>query len=141
MAPGSADIHNELGFLLARQGRLEEAATHLKKSLQIEPDRVEAINNLAWIFATHKDERVREPEEAVRLAGRACQLTQYKSPHMLDTLAVAYAAAGRFSEAAGTAEKAMELARTSGQKQLADVIRGHLLLFEAGKPYRDKGHS
>jgi tetratricopeptide (TPR) repeat protein len=139
--PDLANIQAELGRILLRRGRLEEAATHLKKALRIEPDRIEAINNLAWILATHEDERVRKPEEALRLAERACELTQYKSPQMLDTLAVAYAAAGRFSEAAGTAENAMELARASGQKQLADVIRSHLLLFEAGEPYRNKGRS
>ena len=84
---------------------------------------------------------MREPEEAIRLAERACELTQYKSPLIFDTLAAAYAAAGRFPEAAGTAEKAVELAGASGQKQLADVIRSHLLLFEAGQPFRDKGRS
>jgi len=139
--PDLADVHADLGRILLSQGRLEEAATHLKKALRLEPDRVNAMNNLAWILATHDDKRVRKPDEAIRLAERAGELTRYKSPHILDTLAVAYAAAGRFSEATGSAEKAVELARASGQQQLADAIRSHLLLFEAGKPYRNKDRS
>jgi len=127
--PDLADIQAELGGILLRRGRLAEAAIHLKKALRIEPDRIEALNNLAWILATHEDEKVRKPGEAIRLAERAGELSQYQSPQILDTLAMAYAAAGRFSEAATTAEKAMELARASGQQQLADAIRSHVLLF------------
>lgn len=133
--PDLADVQADLGRILLRQGSLEEAATHLKEALRLEPDRVEAINNLAWILATHQDERVREPEEAIRLAERASELTRYKSPQILDTLAVAYAAAGKFLRAAETAETAMELARSSGQGRLAEEIRSHLIRFKAAQPY------
>jgi hypothetical protein len=44
--------------------------------------------------------------EALSLARRACELTGYKHPGFLATLAVACAAAGRFEEAVSTAQKA-----------------------------------
>jgi tetratricopeptide (TPR) repeat protein len=53
----------------------------------------------------------------------------------VDTLAVAYAAAGRFNEAIAAAERAVELARAAEQPQLAKKIEARLELYRAGRPY------
>jgi tetratricopeptide (TPR) repeat protein len=50
-------------------------------------------------------------------------------------LAIAYAAAGRFDEAIATDQKAIELARADGQKQLVGEIEARLELFRSGHPY------
>jgi hypothetical protein len=52
---------------------------------------------------------------------------------MLDTLAAAYAAAGRFPEAVTTGQKALELALLSGQKEVAENIRSNLELYKANR--------
>ena len=83
------------------------------------------------------DEKLLNPTEAVRLAERACELTDYKQPGMLDTLGVAYAAAGRFTEAIETAEKAIGLAREAKQAELIEDMESHLQLYKKNKPYRD----
>jgi len=62
-------------------------------------------------------------------------LTDYKATGFLDTLAVAYAAAGRFAEAVETAEKAITIAEAAGKKKMADDIRKRLELFKASKAY------
>ena len=75
------------------------------------------------------------------LAQRACEVTGFKVPAYLDTLAVAYAAVGRFMEAVAVAQRAIELARSSGQAQLAKEIDARLALYQAGRPYRlDQDH-
>ena len=51
------------------------------------------------MMATDPDPSVRNGSEAVRLAERAVQLTGAREPTLLDTLAAAYAEAGRFQEA------------------------------------------
>jgi len=56
---------------------------------------------------------------------------------MLDTLAAAYAEAGRFAEAIQTAEEAVRLAAEAGNGTLARQIRSHLELYKDGKPYRE----
>jgi hypothetical protein len=53
----------------------------------------------------------------------ACRLSE--------TLAFAYAATGRLPEAISTAEKALELALSTGQKEMAEHIRRRLLLFNS----------
>jgi len=59
----------------------------------------------------------------------------------LDALAAALAASGRFSDAAATAEKAMRMAKTTGQSTLAREIKKRLELYKSGKPYRMKEFS
>ena len=57
---------------------------------------------------------------------------------LLDTLAVAYAAADRFDEAKATAEKALNIAKSSGKEDLAGKIQKRIKLYEAGQPYREQ---
>jgi len=95
------------------------------------------MNSLAWLLATHKENKFRNPEEAIRLAERACELTNYKDTGLVDTLAAAYAAAGRFSDAVATAEKAIKLADSTDNKERAGKIQNRLELYKLGKPYRE----
>ncbi|MHC4362699.1 MAG: tetratricopeptide repeat protein, partial [Planctomycetota bacterium] len=124
-----------LAAALARQGETEEAIMYYTRALLLKPDLVFCVNNLAMIHATHKDARFRKPKEAVRLAEHACELTDYENPAVLDTLAAAYAADGRFSEAVEIAERAFQLADSTGEKEVAQEIHHHLMLFKAGRPY------
>ena len=98
--------------------------------------RAKAYNSLAWIFATHQEAQVRNGAEAVRLAERACELTDYKAPPLLDTLAAAYAEAGQFDKAVETAEKAIQLVRTAKREEIATDIQNRLNLYKAKRPYR-----
>jgi hypothetical protein len=54
-------------------------------------------------------------------------------PALLDTLAAAYAAAGRFDEAVQTADRA--LSRAGDQPALAAEIRQRRSLYATGRPY------
>jgi tetratricopeptide (TPR) repeat protein len=133
--PNFADAHSNLGMAQTRVGNLDEAIKHYTEALRLEPDRVDTMNNLAWLWATAGDAKFRNSAEAVKLAERACELTEHKQPEMLDTLAVAYAAAGRFSEAIDIAERAIGLAEEAKQKDLAAEIKSRLKLYKAGQPY------
>jgi tetratricopeptide (TPR) repeat protein len=136
--PDFADAHANLGQLLALQGKPAQAIRHYTRALQLEPDSPALMNNLAWILATHKQAQLRDPKEAIRLAERACELTKYEQPGILDTLAAAYAAAGRFQDAIETAGQAINLAEAAGKESLAQEIQKHLQLYQAGRPYREK---
>ena len=133
--PNSSSAHYQLARASAKKGKISEAITHLKETLRLRPDWVDPMNNLAWLLATHEETRFRNPKEAVRLAERACELTDYENPALLDTLAAAYAAAGKFPRAIETAEKALQLAQSSGQNELMSEIQNRLRLYKAGQPY------
>jgi tetratricopeptide (TPR) repeat protein len=135
--PDFAEAHYNLGMALWRSGRAREAMAHWEQALRINPDYTDAQNNLAWQLATIPQAEGGDPVRAVTLARRACELTANRQPTYLDTLAAAYAAAGRLREAIVTAEKAEDVARAAGQSQLIERIEARLQLFRDGHAYRE----
>ena len=108
---------------------------HWEQALQIKPDYPEAQNDLARVLAMLRPAEGGDPVRAVTLAQRACELTGNSDATCLDTLAVAYAAAGRFNDAIATAEKAIELARSGGHAQLVQKMEARLELYRGGQAY------
>jgi len=124
-----------LAAALRRQGKTDQAIKYYTQAIRRKPGWVFPVNNLAWLLATHKETKFRNPKEAVRLAHEACKLTNYENPTILDTLAAAYAIDNKFHQAIQTAEKALELAEVTRQKKLTEQIRNRLRLYKAGRPY------
>jgi tetratricopeptide (TPR) repeat protein len=112
------------------------AIKEFAEALRLEPNNPSVLNNLAWLRATNPHEQFRDGPEAVRLAERACQLTEYKEPKFVTTLAAALAAAGRFDEALQAAAKARDLAQSVGQKDLVKRNEELINLFTARQQYR-----
>jgi tetratricopeptide (TPR) repeat protein len=133
--PENAEVHNNLGITLLQKGRVDEAIAHFQKVLQIKPDSLDVLNNLAWLLATCPDARIRDGVQAVKYAGRACELTHYGAAPMVGTLAAAYAEAGRFDEAIAAAEKTCVLATAAGERDLLEKNRELLVLYRAHQPY------
>ena len=92
---------------------------------------------MAWNLATQSESRLRDGPVAVRLAARAVELTRTNNVGALDTLAAAYAEAGRFTEAVATAQTAAALALAAGQSPLAADIQKRRQGYEAGRPFRE----
>jgi tetratricopeptide (TPR) repeat protein len=126
--------HAQLGAAFEEQGRLADTIRHYREAVRIRPGYRTAANNLAWLLATSSDPGLRNPAEAVSLAERAVALSEQPDPAVLDTLAVAYAAAGRFADAARTGELALE---HTGEPGLQAELRERLALYRAGRAYPD----
>jgi len=123
-----------LGKAWLRQGQSGEAATQFRHALELDANDPQALTFLARILATDEHPQNRDGNAAVALAEKANALTGGQQPLMLDVLALAYAEAGRFHEAQQTAGKALNLAVAAKLPDLADGIRRHLQLFQAGLP-------
>ncbi len=104
---------------------------------EIRPDQLTLCNNLAWLLATGHDATQRDPSTAVELAERAERLSAANEPAVLDTLAAAYASAGRFDDAVRTARRAAELSRRRGGVALAQEIEQRLARYRTRRPYID----
>jgi spermidine synthase len=124
-----------LGVLAMRRGAPDEAIAELSRALALEPDSLVARNNLAWLLATSADERLRDPARAVGLAEAARDAGGAADPDVLDTLAAAYAAAGRFDDAVRAAEQAAGAAERSGDSAGAERIRARADLYRSRQPY------
>jgi tetratricopeptide (TPR) repeat protein len=129
--------HSDLGLALARKGELEDAVKSYRQALRLAGDNLEVCNNLAWLLATHPAAAAGDAAQAVELAEKVCNLTHRSRATYLDTLAAAYANAGRFDEAKAAAKEAIALAEASGRIKLAEEIKSRLARYEAGKPWRE----
>ena len=133
----TADLRAQVASTWAGQGKFQFAVQGYRAALALPPQSPELLNNLAWILATCPAANVRDGAAAVRLGEHACELTQFKRPLLVGTLAAAYAEAGRFAEAVSTAQKACALATESGDAALAGKNRELLELYRAGQPYHE----
>jgi Flp pilus assembly protein TadD len=133
--PDDVMAQTALGMALDKQGDPHSALLQYMKVLAFSPNIPPALNNAAWIRATAADASLRDGEEAVRLAERLCRLSA--TPFDLDTLAAAYAEAGRFAEAVATAEKALGAAAAAGNETLATKIGRRLELYRRGEAFRE----
>jgi Flp pilus assembly protein TadD len=85
------------------------AISHLKTALELQPDSADAENNLAWVYATSENPKLRNPAEALTLAHRAVETSPLPVPAFLDTLAEAQLLNGKRSEALATETRALAL--------------------------------
>jgi tetratricopeptide (TPR) repeat protein len=139
--PDLAEAHYNLGNALAAQGRLPEAVAEYQATLRLRPDWPLPMRKLAWLLATVDAAKGGDPQEAIGLAERASALVGNQGgTAYLDTLAAAYAAAGRFNDAIATAHKAVALARSAGQTQVANEIEARVQSYREGRPYRAPVH-
>jgi Flp pilus assembly protein TadD len=119
------EVPNALAFALVHTGDSAEAARVLGDGVAAHPDNVNLKHNLARVLATAPDPRVRNAARAVQLAEEVCERTGNRDPRALDTLAAAYAAAGRPDLARATLSRAVARARELGDAETAAEIAAH----------------
>jgi tetratricopeptide (TPR) repeat protein len=129
---------DSVAVLLERRGEFAEAVQWLRGAMP----RAETAPNprllyrLAWILATATDDEVRNGPEAVGLAEQLVRLVGGDRPDVLDVQAASYAETGRFNEARDLAARAVRLAKTQNDTDLADAIERRAALYESGQAYR-----
>jgi tetratricopeptide (TPR) repeat protein len=129
--PRLARAHRNLGALLAERGEAAEAVRHLRAALELDPDLPGAAGDLAWILATSPDPGLRDGPEAVRWAERAARTAGRESPPLLESLAAALAATGRFEQAARWQARALALRPDDAG------MRSRLESYRSGTALRD----
>src|SRR5262249_2313418 len=107
-----------------------KAIVDYDEAIRLDPSSAAAYKNRAWIWATCPVARVRDGRKAVESALRGCELTDWKDPTYIETLAAAYADVGDFDAAAKTQARAIELVKDFG---------GRLKLYQEKKRYRGAG--
>ncbi|GJM24677.1 MAG: hypothetical protein DHS20C16_10920 [Phycisphaerae bacterium] len=136
LAPGSEKARVAYVEFLLSQKKNKEALNASEQGLEVLPKSVRLANTAGWFRATIDDESLRDPQAAIKWGELACAGTNRKLASCLDTLACAYASAGRYDDAVSTAQEAIELAKTNpllGEELINYEAR--LALFKSGKPY------
>ncbi len=118
---------------LAAEGKIEEAIQGYRAALNTEANNPAALAGLAWILATTENPELRNGGEAVQLATRAVELTDYQQPQVIQSLAAAYAETGRFAEAIHMTRISHTLALITGQRDTNGSNQRFLDIYSAGK--------
>jgi tetratricopeptide (TPR) repeat protein len=138
VAPKMTETYVALSLLARREKDAAGAEHYLREGLKNAPEAALLANALAWTLATHPDAARRKGAEAVRWAEQACKATQNARAEYLDTLAAAYAEAGRFAEAVQAERAALQRATgVGGAESMLEGFQARLALYEAGKPYHE----
>ncbi len=138
LLPNLSLVHFRYGQALQAQHNFAGAKAEYERTLVLDPQHMPAHLTLAWMLATCPDASLRDGGRAVKLAEQAEALAGTRSPQLLDTLAAAYAEAGRFPEAVETARQALNLNTTQNDRFSVEAIQSRLKLYEANSPYHEK---
>jgi tetratricopeptide (TPR) repeat protein len=124
-------------FLKVDLGDYKSALADADMALRLDPKSAESHHGRAWILATCPDARIRNGEQAIASAARACELAGFKNARFLSTLAIAYSETGDFASAVKWQESAIALLAANDPERRE---YGKLLdRYRAGKPYHRLG--
>jgi tetratricopeptide (TPR) repeat protein len=111
------------GDALLKDGRYPEAIDSYRRSLAIWPRDEQVTLALARVLAACPQESLRNSDEAVQFAERACRWQRRQNPRGLSVLAETYAGAGRFGDALAAVDEALGLTENSGDAQLVAELQ------------------
>jgi membrane associated rhomboid family serine protease len=136
--PWNADWRLWRGVRWIKAGRVQEALDDIEALTRRKPDWPEGLNAEAWTLSTSPRDRIRDGRKAIDLARRVCELTRWRAPEYIDTLAAAYAEAGQWSQALQIERQAMTVAQEQGQAEANDdYLKTNLRSIEEKHPIRD----
>jgi len=120
--PLDAMAESHMAAACQQRERFAEAAEHYRGILKRQPDFVPALMGLAVVCAVAPQPEVRDEREALRLALRACELTDRADPESLAVLAMVHAKAGRYAEAAHAGRQGLKAANRARNSRFIETM-------------------
>ncbi len=127
----------KLARIQRQLGRHVDAVRVLRAANRARPEDQGLALYLAWELATSPEEAARDGKTAVELAEHALKARGRSLPDELDTLAAAYAEAGRFEDAVATIDKALRAGGENADATLVAEWNARRTLYLAQRAFRD----
>jgi tetratricopeptide (TPR) repeat protein len=119
---------------LIRLRRYADARDYLTEAMRVYPAEVAFANALARVLAAAPDDKVRDGRRAALLM--QVVVAHIRATDLLETMAMAQAELGQFTEAATWQKEAIATAEKSGEAGVAKRIADNLRTYESRKPCR-----
>src|SRR5271166_644834 len=129
-APLNALSEYNEGAQNRKKGHYQASIVAYQNSINLDAGFAWAPNNLAWLYATCVEAKVRSGSKAIQYATIACNFSKWHCWSFIDTLSAGYAEAGDFENAVKHEEKAMTLAPRENQDEVQERIKR----FRSRKP-------
>lgn len=141
LAPNSTIVYESRAQLWIRTGEYGRALNDLAKVLKANPGNAHALRTWIWILATCPSARHRDGVRAVREGMKACEMSGWFDPYLIEALAAAYAETGDFKSAIKYEGIALDTRITQAgaeyARDLAADAKPRLDSYRTGKPWRD----
>ena len=134
--PDNVELLRSLADMELLFGHWGEADRLYKRLLEIDPKDSGVLNNYSWLLATCPEDQYRGAARALAYGKQAAEATLYAAPHILSTLAAAYAEGGDFESARSWSQKAVELGEKENHESL-DSLKKELESYKENKPWRE----
>ena len=120
-------------------GEHRQTVMDYEKAIALDPNLLEAINGLAWVLATSPVDGIRNGLMAVGYGEKALSLAGQNEKFLyMDTLATAYAEAGRFTDAVSMQTKAISLIPENYDAKESAQFKARLQSYKEHKPWREQ---
>jgi tetratricopeptide (TPR) repeat protein len=126
LAPWFLEAKLNLALCLSELDEDDNALRVLQHADELSPSNSFILAALAWLQATSEDRSVQNPHAALTNATLAVALQSEPEPDTLDTLAIAYALAGRSNEAHTAGARAVRAYLQHGDSNAAARIQARL---------------
>jgi tetratricopeptide (TPR) repeat protein len=124
--PAFEEARLQYASMLIAERRIADATDLLRRGLDHSPDSIVVLDLLARILLESPQPELRNPQEALVHAERACRITNRQNPWLLARLAVAQAETGDFRSAIASIEKAQGLPEGRNDVELSVRISKQL---------------
>jgi tetratricopeptide (TPR) repeat protein len=138
--PGYARAWMNRGRARQSRGEYEQALADFAEATRLNPKAPEGYADRAWLLATCPVDKLRNGQEAVKLADEATELAGKGGHRYFDVSAAAHAEAGDFTSAVAHEQTAIGLIprKADAETRLTgEQYRARLNLYKAKKPYRE----
>ena len=135
------------GNVWKQRRSFDRAIEEFSNLIRMDPQNALAHQTLARILATCREDKFRDGKRALEEAKIACELTHWRDPDCLDTLAAACAEIGEFDAAVGWETEAIKLLGQNAPSLLRRTMdyggrkgvqfEDRLSFFKSKKPVRE----
>jgi tetratricopeptide (TPR) repeat protein len=136
LAPGDPRPPYAMAKALLAANLRAEAVQRFREALRVDPNHLQSLVYLARLRASAPEPELRNGSEAIELAEHAKAIAGEQEPFLLDTLAMAYAEAGRYPEAIRWGKLALQQIRAGADPKTSSEMETRLRLYESGRPFR-----